>query len=294
MLDYRILTQLRKKAGFTHLIHLKDAGGNWVSTEEHLQRKGLLLTIEEIRSLENFESWRRCLKLEGQKLQHSSSWRWKGQSTRWRMGSKNNFLGKNHDSKSGTGGPNREVGRRRTFDVGRKMEKALERRRDEQGESDGMETVKKGVLYGRKSQKIKDSEELCRRCNLSLETVNHLFFQCKENARKEIEASFNGKSTKKKWDTRQAALAEINAIPAETGASIEKRFISQLLIIQLDSQASEGRSRQQARKSREGSHGGHEEKIRSNGNSRNAGGASSERRLLKRKNGITQGQKYKG
>ncbi|KAL3682312.1 hypothetical protein R1sor_000334 [Riccia sorocarpa] len=81
--DTRVVHPLLKKLGFGVLMHMRTDNG-WIDLAEHLRAQGLNISEQQRREIQALQSQLRRVEIGTQRLQQSKSWKWEGMERTWK------------------------------------------------------------------------------------------------------------------------------------------------------------------------------------------------------------------
>ncbi|KAL3693273.1 hypothetical protein R1sor_006924 [Riccia sorocarpa] len=204
--------------------------GSWISISRAAEEQGINLTQEQRMEIKNMEDWMRTIKIGEHNLQASPSWRWRGREDKWTgwtqptkiwaqmcwvEGTPEDLSHRWHEGSTGLTWQSRWSLLWGNGDLPKVKLWAWR-------------ILKKGFFTGSRAIKMGVDFSNCKRCNLAVETITHMLWDCREvfrstrrrtplietlqQARAEIEGSFNNKASDYSWHRCMQALKEINAL----------------------------------------------------------------------------------
>ncbi|KAL3697774.1 hypothetical protein R1sor_011850 [Riccia sorocarpa] len=171
-----------KKLRIGTLLDLVKPGGDWININLALETRGENVTEAQRVEIEGFQEWLNRVKLERIQLQNSTSWRWKDKPGIWK--------GWTLSSATWTSllrqkNPPEDLTSRWPQDT--TILSWKDRWRLLWNKDDTLRCkvwiwrlLRKGFFTGARAVKMKVSTENCKRCQIDLESITHLFWDCRE------------------------------------------------------------------------------------------------------------------
>ncbi|KAL3681393.1 hypothetical protein R1sor_024349 [Riccia sorocarpa] len=177
----KVIFPMLKRMRIIHLIHLESSRG-WRNLEEDFRNANINLTTSQQGELGVFQRWLTCVKLNNKKLEESTSWRWRQGPDKWRSWQKDTRFW-------------RKIlqGTQEVEDLSKKWPEdhpGLSWKEKwtalwSQGGSTRTKlwiwrVLRRAFFTGERAYKMQVSTELCHSCHVEMESVNHLFWTCRE------------------------------------------------------------------------------------------------------------------